>query len=74
MGDPFGPRGDECWRCIIEELRKANHADVANELQDALDAPRRDRAHRLFASMTPHLSGAIDQAAQTCQLALRCQG
>ena len=74
MGDPFGRRDDACWRCIIEELRKAHHADAANGLHDALDAPPRDRALRLFATMNPHFSGAIDQAAQTCQLARRCPG
>jgi hypothetical protein len=74
MGDPVGLRGDECWRCIIEELRKAKHADAANGLRDALDAPPRDRALRLFETMNPHFSGALDHAAQTCQLALRCQG
>ena len=73
MGDPVGLRDDDCWRCIVEGLRKANHADAANALQDALENPRRAQALRLFETMNPHLSVAIDQAAQACQFEGRCQ-
>jgi hypothetical protein len=73
MGDPFGMRDDDCWTCIVRELRKSNDADAANGIQDALDDPFPNRALSLFETLNSHHRMAIDAAAQTCQLEGTCQ-
>src|SRR5687767_12918006 len=67
MGDPFGMRDDACWECIIRELRKSNHADVADRLQEALKSPFPKNALSLVDTMNPGHRLSIDPAAQTCR-------
>ena len=73
MGDPFGMRDDSYWECIIRELRKSNHAEIADRLQDALKSPLRRNALSLFETMNPGHRMHIDPAAQTCRFEGKCR-
>jgi hypothetical protein len=73
MGDPFGLRDDDCWKCIIEELRKANQSAIADQLQAALDSPIRRHELDVFENLNPGYQLYIDPAVQICRFEGRCQ-
>jgi hypothetical protein len=74
MGDPLGLRDDDCWECIIRELRKANQVALANDLRAALDSPIREHDLSTFEVLNAGWELSIDPAVQTCQFEGKCQG
>jgi hypothetical protein len=73
MGDPVRLRDDACWRCIIEELRKAHEPALADTLRAALDSPSPQQAFSTFATQNPEYQLTIIPAAETCRFLGRCQ-
>ena len=73
MRDPFGMRDDECWECIIQELRKSGEPDLADELQDAVDSPLRRQELSAVAMRHPDGGMKMEPAAQTCRFEGKCR-
>jgi hypothetical protein len=71
--DPFGIRDEACWKCIVSELRKSSHTEVADRLQAALDHSFAEQELRTYDRMYPGDSMFIDPAAQTCKFAGTCR-
>jgi hypothetical protein len=73
MGDPFAMRDDDCWECIIRELRKSKHDALANDLRAALDSPIRQDAMSTFQVKNPEYQLRIAPAAQACLFEGKCR-
>ena len=73
MGDPFELRDDDCWECIIRELRKANQEVLANDLRVVLESPTRQDAMATFHAKHPDYQLRIVPAAELCRFAGTCR-
>jgi hypothetical protein len=73
MSDPFEMRDDDCWECIIQELRKANHEALAHDLRAALESPTRQDAMATFQAMNPDYQLRIAPAAEICRFEGTCR-
>jgi len=73
MRDPFEMRADDCWACIIRELRKAKHEALANDLRAALESPTRQDAMATFQAKHPEYQLRIVPAAELCRFEGTCR-
>jgi hypothetical protein len=73
MRDPFEMRDDECWECIILELRNSGEPDLADELQDAVDSPLRQQELAAVAMRHPDADRKLEPVVQTCRTAGKCR-
>jgi hypothetical protein len=73
MDDLLEMRDDDCWACIIRELRKANHEALANDLRTALDSPTDQDAMATFQAKHPDYQLRTAPVAELCRFAGTCR-
>jgi hypothetical protein len=69
--DPFTLRDEDCWYCIAEELESTD-PELAAELREALNDPRRNLPLSGLALFVTSYRVQLDMAAMGCRAQFRC--